>query len=75
MYTIDLSAGSINETFSVTIIDDNILENDEAFSLIINATSLPDKVVVGDISRTTVMIVDDDGKLKSDMKLTSKSLC
>ena len=75
MYTIDLSAGSINETFSVTIIDDNILENDEAFSLIINATSLPDKVVVGDINRTTVMIVDDDGKLKSDMKLTSNSLC
>ena len=65
MYTINLNAGSINEMFNVSIIDDNILEDDEAFSLIINATSLPNKVTVGDPSVVTVTIMDNDGKLKS----------
>jgi len=74
MYTIDLSAGNINEIISVSITNDNILEDDEAFSLIINATSLPDKVTVGDHSHATVIIMDNDGKLQSNMTQTNNSL-
>ena len=58
--------------FSVSITDDSILEDDEAFNLIINATSLPDKVTVGDHSHATVIIMDNDGKLHTIKYDTNK---
>ena len=49
-------------SFDVPIIDDNIFENDESFTLTIRGGSLPNGVTRGSISRATVNIVDNDGK-------------
>ena len=49
-------------TLNVSIVDDSILEGNEIFNLIVNVSSLPSKVIVGDHGRATVTIVDNDGK-------------
>ena len=46
--------------FDVPITDDNILENDETFTVAVDPSSLPNGVGVGDPSSTTVTIVNDD---------------
>ena len=56
-----MSAGTTRSSFSVPIINDDLLEYNEQFDLIINQSSLPFNVNVGSIYQTTVMIVDDDG--------------
>ena len=48
--------------FSVSIADNDILEIDKDFELVINMSSLPSSVTVGIPARVTVTIVDDDGK-------------
>ena len=57
------SAGMTFASFDVTIINDNMLETNENFSLEIISSSLPTGVIVGAVSQSTVTIVDDDGKL------------
>ena len=72
MYTVTFSAGVNSSQLSILITDDNILEDDETFNLIINQSSLPDGVVVVDSSQVTVTIVDDDGecgRLYSNVKI------
>ena len=50
-------------TFNVTIMRDNILENDEFFSLSIDALTLPERVTVGSFNDiTTITIANDDSK-------------
>lgn len=60
-YTVIFPAGMTRVPFDVPIIDDDILENDEDFDVIINTGSLPDNVRRGSTSRATVTIVNDDG--------------
>ena len=48
--------------FDVPIIDDNILEQNEEFTLTILQDILPDGVTRGSTDQTIVTIVDDDGK-------------
>ena len=48
--------------FNVSITTDSILEGNETFYLLINASTLPREVSVEDPGQTTVIIVDDDGK-------------
>ena len=50
-------------SFAVAIINDNMLEDNENFSLTIINSSLPTGVILDAVSQTTVTIVDDDGKL------------
>ena len=50
-------------SFNVSINDDNILEDDEQFSLVINNGSLPNNIITDNRSRATVIIRNDDGKL------------
>ena len=57
------SAGMTFASFDVTIINDNMPEDNENFSLTINSSSLPTGVILDAVSQTTVTIVDDDGKL------------
>ena len=61
-YNVTLSAGTTHTSFSVPIIDDDLLEYNEEFDLIINQSSLLFNINVGNIYQTTVMIVDDDGR-------------
>ena len=49
-------------SFNVSIIDNDILETDKNFELVINVSSLPSSVTVGMPAQVTVTIVDDDGK-------------
>ena len=46
----------------MVIKNDDISEENETFSLIIMPESLPNDVTVGNISRSTVIIQDDDCK-------------
>ena len=50
-------------TFNVSINNDNILEDNEEFSLIINNTSLPSCVITNSSGRSTVIVRDDDSEL------------
>ena len=61
-YNVTLSAGTTRTSFYVPIVNDDLLEFNEKFHLIINQSSLPFNVNVGNIYQTTVTIVDDDGK-------------
>ena len=45
--------------FTVSITNDNALEDDESFILNLSSSSLP----IDDPSQVTVIIMDDDGKL------------
>ena len=51
-----------NALFEVSIIDDNVLENRERFSLFIMPNSLPDRVARENPHTSTVYIVDNDSK-------------
>ena len=59
---VTLSAGLTHVSFNVPIIDDNMVEINEKFNLIINPSLLPFNVTVGNIFQATVNIIDDDGK-------------
>ena len=61
-YNVTLSAGTTRTSFYVPIINDDLLEFNEEFQLIIDQSSLPFNVNLGNIYQTTVTIVDDDGK-------------
>ena len=69
-YTVQFNAGDMHASFNVSINNDIILEGNETFNLIVNASSLPKSVTVGDPGKTTVTIVDNDGKCKMINVLT-----
>ena len=50
-------------SLDVTIMSDRLLESDEMFQLIINSSSLPIRVIVGNPSEVTVTIMDNDRML------------
>ena len=54
------TAGISSASFSIPIIDDQVLENDESFTL--HMAPLPVNVIVGDFSQATVTILNDDSK-------------
>ena len=61
-YIVTFLAGVTHVVFNVTITEDNILEDDENFSLTIDSFSLPSNVTVDNLSQATVTILDNDGK-------------
>ena len=61
LYNVVIPAGDTNVKFSVTIMDDNILETDETINLAINSNALPNKITQANPSRAVVTIVDNDG--------------
>ena len=61
-YTVTFTAGIIQASFNVTLIDDNMFENNENFVLAVHPSSLPSNVTVGDPGQVTVIILDNDGK-------------
>ena len=54
-----ISAGETSTTIIVPIYNDNMIEDDENFTVTINSSSTPDGVSGGQV---TVTIVDDDRK-------------
>ena len=61
-YTAIFTAGVTTASLSIPINDDNVLEEDEYFRLMIDPTSLPDDVTVGSPRSVVLVIRDDDGK-------------
>ena len=59
-YNITFIVGVSSVSFDISIIDDEILEQNESFNL--GLCSLPDNVIVGDVSQATVTILNDDSK-------------
>lgn len=61
-YNINIPAEETYVLFNVTIIDDNIREENESFHLVINTTQeLPDRIYFGENLSTIISIEDDDG--------------
>ena len=60
-YSATFTAGMTTASLSVPIKDDNIFEDIEVFRLLIDSTSLPNDVTLGN-PRAAMTIVDDDGK-------------
>ena len=54
--------GTTKATFAVHTRDDVLFEPSESFHISIDPLSLPHGVVIGSIPRTTVTIMDDEGK-------------
>ena len=48
-------------SFNASINDDNVLEDNESFTLTIIESSLPDGVTIGGTAQATVTILDTDG--------------
>ena len=61
-FDITFPAGETLAVFNVSIIDDNIMEGNENFTLSVDPSSLPNSVTIGDPGHTTVIIIDDDSK-------------
>jgi len=62
MYSIIFPSNMIMQFVNITICDDNVLEEDETFSLTIVSNSNPDNVTNGSPDNVTVIIVDNDRK-------------
>ena len=61
-YNVTFFAGTTAASFNVSIINDDVLENDETFHLTIRPPSAPDNVIVGEPVQATVTVADFDGK-------------
>ena len=60
-YTVVIPAGMANVLFNISITNDDIYEGNETFNLIVNVTSLPLNVTIGDPNQATIIIFNDDG--------------
>ena len=49
-------------SFVIVVTNDNVLEGNEKFNLIIDPSTLPTGVTVSDPDQATVTIYEDDGK-------------
>ena len=63
-YSVQFNVGVTRVSFNVSINNDNILEEDEIFTLNINSSSLTNRITIGDHSQTTVTILDNDGEYR-----------
>ena len=61
-YTMEFPAGEINASLSISINNDNVVEDDEKFGLTINKSLLSTNVFVGNNSEFIVTILDDDSE-------------
>ena len=61
-YSVIIPAGMASVFFNISIINDEIYEGNETFNLVVNVTSLPLNVTIGDPNQATITIFNDDGK-------------
>lgn len=62
IYAITIPAEQTSVMFDIPILDDTTIEGDEDFNLKITPRSLPHRVTLINLTRTTVTIMNDDGK-------------
>lgn len=63
-YNVSVPAGTTRISLNISIINDNILEENENFTLSVVPSS---HVTIGDPGKATVVILNDDGKLRNDI--------
>jgi len=61
-YFIMFPAGTTKVMFSIALINDDVLEETETFNVIINSSSLPSNVTIGEFGDAAVIIWDNDGE-------------
>ena len=61
-YFIVFPAGTTEFIFSIVLNNDNVLEEMETFNVIINSSSLPSNVTIGELGDAAVIIWDNDGE-------------
>ena len=71
---VSFKEGTNSASLNISILDDNLLEDDENFILTINSSSLPSNVIVDNPSNATVTILNDDGRYQNVQFLTDKTL-
>ena len=59
--TVDVPAGVLTQSFTIDIIDDDVVECDEVFSVTIESVTTCG-VTTGDVISSNVTIIDDDGE-------------
>jgi len=60
-YNVTFPAGTTRTVLDISVTNDNILEVNESFSLMVNSAVLPSDVA--SVDQTTITIIDNDGKL------------
>ena len=66
-YNVTFPAGVTSISFNVLIYDDDLLEDNENFTLAINTDSLPDGITIDDPSTVIMIIRNDDSKCAKSM--------
>ena len=61
-YYVTLTPGATHFPFNISVFDDDTIEKDETFQLVIDPSSLPCGVTVSGSGKATVTILNDDGK-------------
>jgi len=61
--TVKIEAGVTSTSVNITVQDDQVLEINEEFELIIVSDSLPDTLISGSPNVALITIVDNDRKL------------
>ena len=57
-----IPAGGTTGSYEISIVIDNMTENDELFQLTIDADTLSDGIIIGSPDSATVTIRNDDSK-------------
>ena len=61
-YTFSFKEGDETKDLEIITIDDNIVESDETYTLVIHLTGTHKPVLIGKNNTTKITIYDDDGK-------------
>ena len=62
LYNVTFSANVTTRLLDIPVCNDEVFEPDESFSISVVSNSSPDNVMGGNLSQTTIVIVDDDCK-------------
>ena len=73
-YFVLVPAGMTEAVFNISLNDNGILEETETFSVVIDSSSLPNNVTIGELGEAVVTILDNDGEFLSNRMLLGASL-
>ena len=74
-YNVTVPAGRTRVVFNISITIDSENEGTESFDVVISSANLHSNVSIGNVSTTTVSIVDDIGKLRWFISICSECEC
>ena len=74
LYNVTFPANITTRLLDIPVCNDDVFEPDESFSISVVSNSSPDNVMGGNLSQTTIVIVDDDCKFSMANMLVSTLL-